>query len=60
MLWSGLPTPEMYKRTKLLPVYVRYGALARRSKSESTFQCYLRIPSKFSAGPGHAVGGISQ
>jgi hypothetical protein len=24
MLWSGLPTPAMYKRTKLLPVYVRY------------------------------------
>jgi hypothetical protein len=31
MLWSGLPTPAMYMRTKLLPVYVRYGELARRS-----------------------------
>jgi hypothetical protein len=31
MLWSGLPTPAMYKRTKL---YVRYGELARRSESE--------------------------
>ena len=47
MLWSGLPTPEMYKRTKLLPVYVRYGALVRRSESEPTFQRNLRIPSKF-------------
>jgi hypothetical protein len=34
MLWSGLPTLAIYKRTKLLPVYVRYGELARRSKSE--------------------------
>jgi hypothetical protein len=34
MLWSGLPTPAMYKRTKLLPVYVRYGEFARRSESE--------------------------
>jgi len=47
MLWSGLPTPEMYKRTKLLPVYVLYGALVRRSESEPTFQRNLRIPSKF-------------
>jgi hypothetical protein len=34
MLWSGLPIPVIYKRTKLLPVYVRYGELARRSESE--------------------------
>ena len=34
MLWSGLPTPAMYKRTKVLPVYVRYGELVRRSESE--------------------------
>jgi hypothetical protein len=34
MLWSGLPTLAMYKRTKRVPVYVRYGELARRSKSE--------------------------
>lgn len=27
-LWSGLPTPAMYKRTKLLLMYVRYGELA--------------------------------
>jgi hypothetical protein len=34
MLWRGLPTPAMHKRTKLLPVYVRYGKLACRSESE--------------------------
>jgi hypothetical protein len=39
-----------------LTMYVRYGELARRSESERTLQCYLRIPSKFSARPGHAAG----
>jgi hypothetical protein len=32
MVWSGLPTRAIQKRTKLLPVYVRYGELARRSE----------------------------